>query len=317
MYELLKEIGNSRYVIVIDMSWAKISDNLKRQLYTQIKQISTIVERRIRKNLEKVYIVHPSAYTRAVMLFMRSFTSGKLKTKIVEIYNWESLQSDISKADILLPDSSKHFITKTYSVVKVNAKGKNQKRLIKFTSDSILNVDPKTKKIQNEKKLNQFKEFTTFSDNNEVQIRFSSSAAPSNLQSGNMLQIPSSPTAASTPTSQNKSKPLPISRSLSSSVLPFKFKSGEENLLRRYIFDSTDERNQMILDIFKISFFSATCNYPQEYRVTKVNKRGRHQERIFKLTCDSLLNLDSNTIKVCCLFIYSTTTFFLTKSFFC
>ena len=29
----------------------------------------------------------------------------------------------------------------------------------------------------------------------------------------------------------------------------------------------------------------------------KVNRAGRHQDRVFKMTCDSLLNLDNRTIK--------------------
>jgi len=36
---------------------------------------------------------------------------------------------------------------------------------------------------------------------------------------------------------------------------------------------------------------------PQDFNVVKVNQAGKHQERVFKLTIDSLLNLDHNTIK--------------------
>lgn len=34
-----------------------------------------------------------------------------------------------------------------------------------------------------------------------------------------------------------------------------------------------------------------------EFKVTKVNQAGKHQERIFRLTIDSLLNLANNQIK--------------------
>jgi hypothetical protein len=34
------------------------------------------------------------------------------------------------------------FITKAYRVMKINAKGKGQERLLKFTLNSILNIDP-------------------------------------------------------------------------------------------------------------------------------------------------------------------------------
>jgi len=83
---------------------------------------------RVRKNLAAVYIVHPSPYSRAVLLFMRSFTSKKLKRKIHEVYNWKDLEDEIRPEDIMLPDTSKGFVTKAYNVVKINAKGKKQKR---------------------------------------------------------------------------------------------------------------------------------------------------------------------------------------------
>jgi hypothetical protein len=41
-------------------------------------------------------------------------------------------------------------------------------RLIKFTADSILNIDPKTKKIQNEKKLQEIQQLGAFYKADEV-----------------------------------------------------------------------------------------------------------------------------------------------------
>jgi hypothetical protein len=84
--------------------------------------------RRVRKNLRKVYIVHPSAYSKAVLLFMRSFTSGKLKKKIIEVYNWKDLTESIALNDIMLPETSRDYVTTAYKVVKINAKGKRQRR---------------------------------------------------------------------------------------------------------------------------------------------------------------------------------------------
>jgi hypothetical protein len=50
------------------------------------------------------------------------------------------------------------YITKSYQVVKTNAKAKKQTRLIKFTLNSLLNIDPKTRRIQNERNLTEIKE---------------------------------------------------------------------------------------------------------------------------------------------------------------
>lgn len=208
--------------------------------------------------MDKVYIVHPSAYTRAVILFMRHFTSMKLKKKIVELYNWESLTCEIALEDIRLPESSKDFITKAYHVSKINTKGKSQKRLIKFTADSLLNIHPKTKKINNEKKICEILEFGSFHHLNEIQMTFGEKIIDSHQK-----------------------------------------KNRTNKTFRRYIFASKQDRDDVITEIFKSGF--TIHNSPQEYKVIKVNKRGRHQERTFKFTCDSLLILDNNNIKVCIL----------------
>jgi hypothetical protein len=36
---------------------------------------------------------------------------------------------------------------------------------------------------------------------------------------------------------------------------------------------------------------------PPEFRVTKLNRSGKPQERVFKITCDSILNLDASKIR--------------------
>lgn len=241
------------------MSWTRVNDSLTRSLFKQIEQLFKTLDRKIRKNLTKVFVVHPSSYTRYVIRFIRQFTSGKLSNKIIEIYNWESMQSDINKEDITLPETSKDYITKSHQVIKVNSKGKNQKRLIKFTMDSILNIDPRTKKIQNERKIFHFSEIVSFIDSPEIQIHFNDEY-------------------------------YPIGAKFS--------KSSADKLLRRYIFDSFTERDKLLLNIFHVAFYAKSIQFPQEFKVVKVNKRGRHQDRILKISRDSLLNLDGQSIKV-------------------
>lgn len=46
----------------------------------------------------------------------------------VEIYEWTELHSFINPSNVALPESSKDYITKSYTVTKVNAKGKQQQR---------------------------------------------------------------------------------------------------------------------------------------------------------------------------------------------
>jgi len=85
--------------------------------------------------------VHPLIISRTVMFFLRSFTSSKFEKKIHEHSNWKTLSDFIPTEKINLPEMSKMFITKAYQVLKINAAGKSQERLVKFTNRSILNVD--------------------------------------------------------------------------------------------------------------------------------------------------------------------------------
>lgn len=103
------------------------------------------------------------------------------------MYDWKKLTAVIEPQNIMLPDTSKDFITKSYEVTKINSKGKRQERytdiicpflhfrLIKFTLDSILNIDPKTKRLQNEKKLCDIEEIVSFVNDEgqpEIQMKF-------------------------------------------------------------------------------------------------------------------------------------------------
>lgn len=97
-----------------------------------------------------IYIVHPSSYTRAVVHFMRFFTSRKLKNKIVEIYNWKQLSKVIDTEHIQLPETSKDYITKSYRLIKVNAKGKRQERYIPLFVKLLLTCGKQTYQIHRE-----------------------------------------------------------------------------------------------------------------------------------------------------------------------
>jgi len=264
IFKVMDSAVNSAYSIVIDMSWANMSSEFKRSVYMHLPKLAKIFSRKYKKNVAGIYIVHPSAYTRAVVHFMRFFTSRKLKRKIHEIYNWKQLTAEIDSENIQLPETSKDYITKSYRAIKVNSKGKKQERLIKFTPNSFLNIDPKTKKIKNEKLINEIEEISSPLGSTEILMRFSSQAAPSQPKKG-----------------------------------PFNFSSNKEDLVfRKYVCSTVQERDNVIQDIYETSFKSHWMKRPPlEYKVVKVNQAGKHQERLFKLTIDSLLNLDHSQVK--------------------
>eukprot|EP01132_Coremiostelium_polycephalum_P001368 gene1368-1726_t len=293
IFKVMDVAVNNTYTLVVDMSWAHIDSNLKKSIFTHLPKLAEVFSRKYKKNIDKIFIVHPSAYTRAVIYFMSAFTSRKLKRKIHEIYNWKQLTSFIDTENIALPETSKDYITKSYRVVKVNSKGKRQERLIKFTSNSLLNIDPKTHRIQNEKRIDEIEEIASKLGSIEISMKFGSADNSSFSKSALSNRIGF------------------LSLTKSSNV-------QTDSPIRKYVCNHELERDHILQDIFEAGFklglskikrpssptstsptTSANIHneLPNEYRVIKVNNAGKHQERIFKLTIDSLLNLDQQRIK--------------------
>jgi hypothetical protein len=92
--------------------------------------------------MKDIWVVHPTPAFQAVFFFLKSFIKSKTAKKIRQFYNWRELTEVIALDNIMLPEQSKNFITKAYRVIKINAKNKKQERVIKFTPNSLLNIDP-------------------------------------------------------------------------------------------------------------------------------------------------------------------------------
>ncbi|KAN0025304.1 hypothetical protein ACTFIU_003564 [Dictyostelium citrinum] len=286
IFKVMDICVNSPYTLVVDMSWAHISNDLKKAIFTHLPKLAEIFSRKYKKNIDKIFIVHPSAYTRAVIYFMSAFTSRKLKRKIHDIYNWKDLTQYIDIENIALPETSKDFITKSYRVVKVNSKGKRQERLIKFTSNSLLNIDPKTHRIQNEKRINEIDEITSRLGSIEINMKLSGESKKSGSILGSKIGFLSIKDNNNNNNNDDNNGNHDINESNS----------------RKYICNHELERDHILQDIFETGFkmglqSKSTKSLPTEYKVIKVNNVGKHQERIFKLTIDSLLNLDQQRIK--------------------
>ncbi|GAM26558.1 hypothetical protein SAMD00019534_097330 [Acytostelium subglobosum LB1] len=297
-------VNTSSYTLIVDMSWASISPDMKRGIFTHLPKLAEVFSRKYKKNIDKMFIVHPSAYTRAVVYFMRAFTSRKLKRKIHEVYNWKQLATYIDTENIALPETSKDYITKSYRVVKVNSKGKRQERLIKFTSNSLLNIDPGTKRIQNEKRIYDIEEITSARGSIEMTMKFKDSSNSSTSLSDNQSNSGNT-NGNNTSTSKSRIGFLNIGAKVAAVA------AAQTDGNRRYVCNDELERDHIVQDIFEAGFKVGLAKYPPpnssfghlgyplptEYRVIKVNNAGKHQERTFKLTIDSLLNLDQQRIK--------------------
>jgi len=134
-----------------------------------------------------------------------------------------------------------------------------------FTGNGVLNIEPKTRAIKNEKLLSDVEQLAAFPDSTELHLSF----RPSD-------KIP------------GKKAPW-LSRMANSAT---------DEVFRRYICRSPKERDMIIQDFFRVGFSSfGKQQQQQEWRVVKVNLSGKRQQRLFKLTCDSLLNISNNKIK--------------------
>eukprot|EP01116_Phalansterium_solitarium_P018246 TRINITY_DN4776_c0_g1_i1.p1 TRINITY_DN4776_c0_g1~~TRINITY_DN4776_c0_g1_i1.p1 ORF type:complete len:1016 (-),score=409.89 TRINITY_DN4776_c0_g1_i1:202-3249(-) len=303
---------SSRYEVVVDMSWAHLSNRFKKLAYSVIlHQLLPRLSRSAKKNVTAVYIVHPTAWTRGVVYLLRAMSSRKMARKLHELYSWKQLSQFIEPHQIALPDTSMRFMPKSYSVVKINHKGRRQQRLIKFTLDSLLNIDPKTRRIQNEKRLASVAQMSSHVHSCELhfafdvsQLHHAASSDPSSAASDGTLLSPAASGVAA------------LVRQLSGGA------DSEDRRFRRYECRSVDERDEILADIFKSCYALQPPAIPvgvstsdgggggrqqqptqaqqqlQEFRVIKVNAAGKHQARVFKLTCDSLLNIDPGSNKI-------------------
>eukprot|EP00768_Dysnectes_brevis_P005053 gnl/Dysnectes_brevis/3644_a4648_843.p1 GENE.gnl/Dysnectes_brevis/3644_a4648_843~~gnl/Dysnectes_brevis/3644_a4648_843.p1 ORF type:complete len:593 (-),score=173.14 gnl/Dysnectes_brevis/3644_a4648_843:589-2367(-) len=164
---------------------------------------------------------------------------------------------------------------KHYRLVKINRKGKRQDRVVKFTTSSLINIE------QSQKHSGLIK--------NEV--------------CGGDISIISAP----------KTKPLITLAFLpgkSGTAAPGVFISEKRDRgPRTYECPTIRARDEILGEILELCFRAARASdttissvdppavLPPAFKVIKVNRHGKSQSRVFKLTKDSLLNLDGSKIK--------------------
>jgi hypothetical protein len=259
---------NGNYSFVLDMSWSNFDTTMTRKFMNNIGTLIDL-DYSYKKRMKDIWVVHPTPAFQAVFFFLKSFIKSKTAKKIRQFYNWRELTEVIALDNIMLPEQSKNFITKAYRVIKINAKNKKQERVIKFTPNSLLNIDPKSSMIQNEKMLDDIEEISCPSEK-EIVLKFSELSMERDRR--------------------KKKSSIPLINNLT--------KSKKEDLaVRRYTCLTKADRDSIIEDIFASGYYLENFKGQQEFHIVKVNKVGKRQERTFKFTCDSLLNLDDQKIK--------------------
>jgi hypothetical protein len=258
--------------LVLDVSWANTHD-VKRKFFASNRFFSNIQERipiEMKKRIREIHLVHPTGVNNIMMFLFRTFVSKKFFSKVHEHNKWKTLADWIELSKIDLPEESKSYITKAYRVTKVNAKGKRQLRIVKFTDNSILNIDPSSGVLKNEKLLDDIEDITLTSEGEQTTIVMNFSAGSAEKEA---------------------------SRRKKSLFGQFGMKDKADLTTRTYICATKMDAERFMEDVFEAAYRAQKLQEPLEYKVVKVNEVGKHQDRTFKLTCDSLLNLDGNKIR--------------------
>lgn len=163
---LLMEQGGcvtKQYDVVFDMTYFTPTTslsaifNLATQLYKQLPHS-------MRKNLRYGIVLHPDRVARASVLFAQAMVSQKANKKLMLCYTWQDLTRWIPAGAIAIPEESKSHILESLSVIKINAAGKRQHRLVKLTSRSLLNIDPQGPRVQNERAIGNIHRITLRGD---------------------------------------------------------------------------------------------------------------------------------------------------------
>lgn len=258
--------------LVIDMSWVNVYE-VKRKFFQSNRFFSAMQERiplETKKRIREIHLVHPSGVNHMMMFLFRTFVSKKFFSKVHEHNKWKTLGEWFEPSKIDLPEESKSYITKAYRVTKVNAKGKRQQRIVKFTDNSILNIDPSSGIMKNEKLLDDIEDISLTTEGDQTTILMTFSAGSAEREAG---------------------------RRKRSIFGQLGMKDKADLTTRTYICSSRQDAERFMEDVFEAAYRAQSLTDPLQYKVVKVNEVGKHQDRTFKITCDSLLNLDGNRIR--------------------
>lgn len=257
----MQEALNDPYEIVVDMSWTAITSEFKMRAFGVLTSMFRVFGRVHKENLTAVYILHPSTFTRNAVSLAMAFISAQSRKRIIELFDWRDLHRFIAPENLKLDSDSKTYFTKCYNALKVNTKQREQPRLIKVTTESILNIDPRTSSIKSEVLLTDILEIGAEPNSPRLTIRFAVSTARESLV-GFFFSRKSLRGVAET---------------------------------RRYLCASVQERDAVLEDIFA-NRHKFEGSLPQAYTVSK-NNGSRRVDRVIKLTADSMLRLNGPKIR--------------------
>eukprot|EP00761_Pharyngomonas_kirbyi_P000703 gb/GECH01000703.1/.p1 GENE.gb/GECH01000703.1/~~gb/GECH01000703.1/.p1 ORF type:complete len:754 (+),score=170.42 gb/GECH01000703.1/:1-2262(+) len=259
------DLVHEPFYFIIDMSFCYIKEETVNSILKVLEKIFRLFPPNLlATNLYDVQVIH-DVHRSAIYHLCRHFKSilgGRRRPRMTD--HWEDLVSLLPYEHIALPEETKMFVGDTVRAVKVNAKGKRQDRSIKLTWNSILNIDPKTNTIKNERLLYEIQEISCPPDSLEVNIRFQPEFIRE--QSGFFSALRS---------------------------------KSDDLLFRKYICRNSDQRDELMESIFETTVISPSISQQQVFEVEVILSatKSKRFERILKFTRDSILFIDRRIIR--------------------
>lgn len=176
-----------------------------------------------------------------------------------------------------------HPEMKEYVAEKINKRGKRQQRIIKFTSNGFVNIKRAGTvqttgakmeghaRLQNEVLMREIKEYA-----------ISEHTAETGEERFYRITLTFDPDALITPKQPGYFPPS---------------KPPGKRPPRVYDFTTRRTRDEVLGEMFELCFSPSERPQPVAFELTKVNKYGKAQTRVFKLSRDSLMNLKGQNIK--------------------
>lgn len=267
VYKTIVQALNGPYVVVVDMSWADLDDEVQAFLYRAVVSFTRLMRMDHLTNCQNVFILHPTFKSQIAIDDCLNLIPDEKRIKLVRTaYDWSDLGEVIDLPKIWLPFVSKKFVPMTYNVLKVNNVERKQERLMKMTNESMLNIDPRVGTTQNEIMLQKIEEIRSRQGSNEIIIKYRPETEQEIEERGGGYFI----------------------------------KAPEKQVVqtRKYSCYTEQQRDVIVDAVFEAGVRSSSLHMPQVFAVEKISsKKNKRTERVFKFTLDSILHFKDRVIK--------------------
>ena len=166
-------------------------------------------------------------------------------------------------------------------------------RTIKFTLDSLLNIDPLRNMIKNEKKISDIARISCSSEDLFLEFKFNDSSSET-ITDIIDKSIPES-TKATSPT-LSVVNPNSFLAKLENKYQRWKVEEADL-AFRKYECLSPEDRDSIVKDIFRISYNTGFYSSFRHQYMVKDNSRNKKSFVLWKLSIDGILVLDNLFIK--------------------